>query len=180
MLSFHCWRTGPGSWSFFRALQVLLMSPGLRSCCLAAQQPGGWTIITRGHQMQQKKVEETAEEQIGGSCLTWEGGTVGSKWTKEESQSRDIFRTELSAFALGLVCRRQEKRLVGKWGVTCWSWVWSQPPGLNVAWCWGNSPKGPTSSQRLSRPASEGRVPGEPAAGHVNKIQPLCGFHLLF
>lgn len=77
---------------FFRALQVIPRSPGLRSFCLVAQRPEGLTMVTRGHGLPQKKGER-AEEQIEGSCLAWDRGTC-SECSREGSESRDIFRTE--------------------------------------------------------------------------------------
>lgn len=67
------------------ALQVILLSPGLRTCFLAAQRPEGVTVFTSCYPLQQKKAEEGAEEQIEEHGLKTGAGREGTvpRWSKD-------------------------------------------------------------------------------------------------
>lgn len=69
------------------------MSPGLRTCCQLGQQPEGLTSLTGCHPLQQKKVEERAEEQIGGSCLE---GRVGLCQVEQRDENQETFLGQIA------------------------------------------------------------------------------------
>lgn len=64
------------------------------------------------------KVEGRTEEQIGGSCLTWEGGTVLSG--AKIDGNRETFLVQVAeSLRGGLIHRRQEKCAFVRWGAIC-------------------------------------------------------------